>query len=237
MSEAGSAAAALQEILRSFVSRIDPTDPVAHNDLGVFYHRRGLVPEAVMLFQRAVDLDPQLEVAQRNLELLAFGGAGMPEFSQQVEGARVTSGDMRHTGAHRAVPHTTPISVTSARARAAQLRRAAEVNQMQGKVAEAIAAYRPALALDPPDGTARLNLALLLAERRAFTAALPPLVELLHGDPYNVPALAALGTVLERLDRIPDAAIAFSRVIRFDPMHENAAGFFRRRYTIKPSSS
>jgi cellulose synthase operon protein C len=236
MTETGSTAPALQDILRSFAGRIDPTDPIAHNDLGVFYHRRGMLPEAVTMFQRAVELDPQLEVAQRNIEMLAFARRGAPEFSEQVEGARVTSGDMRHTGAHRAVPHNTPISLTSARARAAQLRRAAEVNQMHGQVAEAIAAYRHALALDPSDGTARLNLALLLAERHAFTAALPPLVELLHGDPYNVPALAALGSVLERLDRIPDAAIAFSRVIRFDPMHENAAGFFRRRYTIKPSS-
>ena len=36
-----------REILRSFARRIDPSDPGAHNNLGVLYYQKGLIDEAV----------------------------------------------------------------------------------------------------------------------------------------------------------------------------------------------
>lgn len=56
-------------LLRSFASRIDPTDPGAHNNLGVLYYNAGLYEEAVAAFMRAVELDPRMEVARRNFEV------------------------------------------------------------------------------------------------------------------------------------------------------------------------
>ena len=41
-------------ILRSFASRIDPSDAGAHNNLGVLYFRRGLDREAAQAFTRAL---------------------------------------------------------------------------------------------------------------------------------------------------------------------------------------
>ncbi|HUK21091.1 MAG TPA: tetratricopeptide repeat protein [Gemmatimonadales bacterium] len=55
--------------LRSFARRIDPSDAGAHNNLGVLYYRKGLVPEAIAEFTRALELDPKMQVAQRNLEI------------------------------------------------------------------------------------------------------------------------------------------------------------------------
>ncbi len=55
--------------LRSFASRIDPSDAGAHNNLGVLYYQKGLIPEAVAAFGRALELDPRMQVAQTNLEL------------------------------------------------------------------------------------------------------------------------------------------------------------------------
>src|SRR4030042_703734 len=57
-------------ILRSFASRIDPSDAGAHNNLGVLYFRRGLHQEAAQSFTRALGLDPRMAVAQRNLEIV-----------------------------------------------------------------------------------------------------------------------------------------------------------------------
>ena len=57
-------------VLRSFARRIDPSDAGAHNNLGVLYFRRGLAPEAVQSFVRALELDPKMGVAQRNLEIV-----------------------------------------------------------------------------------------------------------------------------------------------------------------------
>ena len=58
-----------QAILRSFAGRIDPSDAGAHNNLGVLYYQKGLVPEAIAAFSRALELDPRMQVAQDNLDL------------------------------------------------------------------------------------------------------------------------------------------------------------------------
>ena len=55
--------------LRSFARRIDPADAGAHNNLGVLYYQKGLIPEAVSAFSRALELDPRMAVAQANLEI------------------------------------------------------------------------------------------------------------------------------------------------------------------------
>ena len=51
-------------VLRSFARRIDPSDAGAHNNLGVLYYQKGLIPEAVAEFSRALELDPRMQVAQ-----------------------------------------------------------------------------------------------------------------------------------------------------------------------------
>lgn len=56
-------------ILRSFASRIDPSDAGAHNNLGVLYYQKGMVAEAVAAFSRALEIDSRMQVAQDNLDL------------------------------------------------------------------------------------------------------------------------------------------------------------------------
>src|SRR5215470_4080685 len=55
-------------VLRSLARRIDPSDPGAHNNLGVLYYERGMAREAAAAFSRALELDPHMRVAQDNLE-------------------------------------------------------------------------------------------------------------------------------------------------------------------------
>jgi cellulose synthase operon protein C len=56
-------------ILRSLADRIDPGDAGAHNNLGVVFFQKGLIDDAIAAFVRALDLDPHLEVARRNVEI------------------------------------------------------------------------------------------------------------------------------------------------------------------------
>src|SRR3712207_7138184 len=58
-----------RDVLRSFARRIDPSDAGAHNNLGVLYYNKGLHAEAAAAFMRALELDPKMQVAQRNLEI------------------------------------------------------------------------------------------------------------------------------------------------------------------------
>ncbi|MBC7789327.1 MAG: tetratricopeptide repeat protein [Anaerolineae bacterium] len=59
-------------VLRSFARRIDPSDPGAHNNLGVLYFNKGLHEEAAHAFTRALEIDPKMQVARRNLEIAYF---------------------------------------------------------------------------------------------------------------------------------------------------------------------
>ncbi len=57
------------DVLRSFARRIDPSDAGAHNNLGVFYFKKGLIEDAIERFRVALELDPKMTVAQRNIEI------------------------------------------------------------------------------------------------------------------------------------------------------------------------
>ena len=69
MTTAAAPSARERDVLRSFVRRIDPSDPGANNNLGVFYYQKGMIDESIDSFTRALELDPKMLVAQRNLEI------------------------------------------------------------------------------------------------------------------------------------------------------------------------
>src|SRR2546423_5422220 len=78
-------------VLRSFARRIDASDAGAHNNLGVLYYQKGLVPEAIQEFTRALELDPKMQVAQRNLEIAyhhtGFYDRRVAEFKERLRAA------------------------------------------------------------------------------------------------------------------------------------------------------
>ena len=56
-------------VIRSLARRIDPFDAGAHNNIGVLYYQKGLTPDAISAFLRALELDPRMQVAKDNLEI------------------------------------------------------------------------------------------------------------------------------------------------------------------------
>lgn len=60
------------EILRSLAKRINPHDAGAHNNLGVVYYNKSLYAEAITHFEKALELDPRMQVAERNLQIAYF---------------------------------------------------------------------------------------------------------------------------------------------------------------------
>lgn len=63
------------ELLRALIDRIDQRDPHAFNNLGVLYHSKGMLAESADAFLRAIELDPRMQMAARNLEAAAADGA------------------------------------------------------------------------------------------------------------------------------------------------------------------
>src|SRR3989304_1264011 len=60
------------EILRALAKRINDSDAGAHNNLGVVYYNKGMYADAITHFERALELDPRMQVAERNLQIAYF---------------------------------------------------------------------------------------------------------------------------------------------------------------------
>ena len=101
-----------------------------------------------------------------------------------------------------------------------------------GSPAEAIAAYRRALSLDPAHADAHVNLGRLLHESGDAAAAEPHYAAALAARPGNATAAFNLGVALEDLERLPEALLAYEKAVELDPgnadAHFNAASLAER---------
>ena len=61
-----------RDILRSLARRQDCYESGAPNNHCVQYYNKGMYEESVAAFARALELDPKMQVAQRNLEVAYF---------------------------------------------------------------------------------------------------------------------------------------------------------------------
>lgn len=87
---------------------------------------------------------------------------------------------------------------------------------------EAAEQFRAALEALPSYGDAALGLADLEMARGDAQAAINTLVDLLTVDPFHLAALVRLGDLLCLAERQGEAAVAYRRVLRFDPGYAEA---------------
>ncbi|MBU6367957.1 MAG: tetratricopeptide repeat protein, partial [Gemmatimonadetes bacterium] len=88
-----------------------------------------------------------------------------------------------------------------------------------GRPAEAVAAYRKALAVLPGEGALLLNLGLALAESGAVPEAVTAYQQALQADRWQVMAAVNLGVALERAGDEGGAAAAYRQATQIDPTH------------------
>jgi tetratricopeptide (TPR) repeat protein len=186
-------------VLRSFAGRIDPSDAGAHNNLGVLYHQKGLIEEAIGEFVKALELDPRMQVAQDNLEI-AYRESG--HYDRRI--AELREGVRRR-------PEDREGRWELARAYAAL-----------GRFVEAIAEFESLLAWHPHDVPAMLQLGLAEKARGELNEASEWLERACAADPASAVARfyagevfynrglndAALGALREAIARNPDYAEA-----------------------------
>ena len=101
----------------------------------------------------------------------------------------------------------------------------AMILEMKGANADAERELAAALDSVPTYNEAALALASLRRRLQRHEESLVLLVDLLQRDPYNLDALTSLGETLFESGRRADAAVAFARVLRFDPDHVGAVYF------------
>ena len=101
----------------------------------------------------------------------------------------------------------------------------ATILEMKGLSADAERELAAALDSVPTYTEAALALAALRRRLQRHPESLLLLVDLLQRDPYNLDALTSLGETLLGSGRRADSAVAFARVLRFDPEHVGALYF------------
>lgn len=222
------------DVLRGMMSRVDPNDPGAFNNLGVLYHTRGLHAESVEAFLRALAIDPRMRTASRNLEVAARQPGACDARLEALTARVATDPDDRDA-----------------------LREHARLLRLIGRVEEATRELDALIAEDPDDaaalferglieqrvgdlrraqrwferavnaqavGDARLHLAEVLYQRGQNEQALHVLDELLTESAEHAEAHLLRGFVLGDMGRHEAALMAARTAARLDPRLETVQG-------------
>jgi len=186
-------------VLRSFASRIDPSDAGAHNNLGVLYYQKGLIEESIAEFARALELDPKMQVAQTNLEI-AYRESGhydrkIGELKQRVQNS------------------------PKAREPRWELGRAFA---MLGRYEDAIIEFQELLASHPEDVPAMLQLGLAEKARGRLDAASDWLARACDLEPENPVVRFHRGEVLYNRGLTELALVALKEAVATNPDYAEA---------------
>lgn len=153
---------------------------------------------AASAFRDALRIEPGLAAARLNLALALFYD-GQPE-PAEIE-ARAAQAGMADA------PQPSYLLGLIAKA--------------QNRPADAVAAFRRALALDPADAGIHIQLAQVLLQQRETADAVGHFQAALLGEPYNVTAAYGLATSLVRSGQSADAQAAMRR---FETLRDSAYG-------------
>ncbi len=186
-------------VLRSFAGRIDPSDAGAHNNLGVLYHQKGLVDEAIGAFIRALELDPRMQVAQDNLDI-AYRASG--HFDRRIDELRARL---------RVAPDDREARWDVGRALAAL-----------GRHDEAVPEFEALLRRRPGDVPAMLQLGLSEKARGNLGAAGEWLETTCRHDPSSAVARFYLGEVLYNRGLNEPALASLKQAIERNPDYAEA---------------
>ncbi len=217
-----------QVALRSLARRIDPSDPGAHNNLGVLYYERGLLPEAIAAFSHALELDPRMAVARRNLDQVQretgyYDGhvAGLRERLSQSPG-RV---DLRlELGRAYAVLGQVEEAATQFEAAMRDspndpgpLIQLGLLETQRGRQEEATACFERACALDPRSAVSHTHLGHALYNQGLVEQARDVLRRALELNPANADANYLLGFVYGELGQHEEARAATRSAMELNP--------------------
>lgn len=182
------------EILRSLARRISPDDAGAHNNLGVVYFNKGLYEEAIAQFERALELDPRMQVARRNLEVAYFNTGYFEELVGRLHAA--LEADPEDLAARK---------------------RLASAYLYGGDPGAAAEEWRRITEHAPDDEHARLQLARAEWQRAAPESALACLMEAAERFPESAVVRLHLGELHYHRGWNAEAAEALERAVALDP--------------------
>ena len=164
------------------------------NNVGVALLEQVKFGEAAESFRGALKLDPALDIAQVNLAIALFNVPDLPGAQREAQ-----------------------LAVERSPARPQAHYVAGLTAKSQNRPADALAAFRRVLELDPDDAGARINLAQVLMQQRQHAEAIGLLRRAIEIEPHNQTASYVLGTALRQSG---DVAAAQVQLDKFQKLRE-----------------
>ncbi|MBX7222415.1 MAG: tetratricopeptide repeat protein [Blastocatellia bacterium] len=172
---------------------INPTNAVAHFNLGVHFAESGAIEQAIVQYQAAIGVNPRYADASTNLgELLLQQGRAGEALTQLSWAVQLQPSAQRYFNLGTAFQKT-------------------------GRLREASACYREALAYDPNFIQAHTNWGILLAEQGNIAAALEHFQTVIARQPDSAEAHHNLGFALENQNRWQEALPAYQKAVALEP--------------------
>jgi protein O-GlcNAc transferase len=196
---------------------------------GASLQREGKLDEAILWYQKAIKLNPNVDVPYNNLGNIFQDKGQLDEAIACYQNALDLNPNF--TGAYYNL---------------------GDALQDKGQLDEAIALYQRAIALDPKFASAYNNLAIVLRNKGQIEEAIICCKKAIEIDPTLLNAMYNLGNALQENGQFDEAIACFHKVLRHDPDHigaytnlghvflslgqlDQAEMYFRHALKIKPN--
>ncbi len=221
---------------------------VAHNDLGYDLAHQGRPAEAIVHYQKALEINPDFAEAHNNLGTALLNQGRLEEASEHYHQA--FDKDPTFAEAHNNLGILLTKQGRTAEA-IEEYRKAIELNPnrtefyynlgnllaTQGRNAEAIALFQQALAVEPDNAKVRYNLANILTTQGRRDEAIEQYQQTLKQMPDSVHAHYQLGLLLQIQGRYTAAIAQLQKVLELDPYHVMAQNNLAWVFATCPEAS
>jgi tetratricopeptide (TPR) repeat protein len=172
----------------------NPISWLAHNNLGYVLRQKGQVDEAIVQYQKALEIDPGYANAHYNFGNALFQKGRMDEAMEHYQKALEIQ--PQYAEAHNNLGN---------------------VLRQKGRVDEAIIEYQKALKIEPDFVMAHYNLGMVLAQKGLADEAIIQYQKALAIQPEDADGQINLGIALFKKGRVDDAMAHFQKALEISP--------------------
>ncbi|XP_022258196.1 transmembrane and TPR repeat-containing protein CG4050-like [Limulus polyphemus] len=178
--------------------RIDSNNPNLYYNLGVVLMDQRRRKEALTLFNRALELEPEHKEALFNMAMLLQGGNKQTTNDEVNRRLHIATQGVRHSKEVYFTLGTLALE--------------------NGNPASAERWFRKAIEMNPSDRSALFNLALLLTKENRHPEALDFLKQLLKHHSSHVKGLLLLGDIyITQMKNLDEAETCYKKILQVDP--------------------
>ena len=193
-------------------SKLQPSSPKIHTDLGNLYSRKGKWQAAIACYRKAISLKPRYANAHLNYARVLLKIGKKQEFIQEMSLA---------------------LSIQAKIGSALDRFYLANALVEQGKDQQAISFYYKAIVLNPKFVQAYHRVAEILSQQKKYPQAIEFLKQGINQNPNDVESFYLLGQQFELMDSWDNAVKIFSKVLKLDPQFPGASQKLNRALAEK----